>query len=109
MDELMKLHQFPNTGFAIFNLDEKDLAPIKKEIKKIQKDFSKAVPFNSELAGNIEKEYSLIDSKEHLQNILQGPIQNFENSFGTYKDYVRLQFSEVPNLLLEKQIGRAHV
>jgi len=97
----MTMQQFDNIGYAIFDLTKKDLEPIKKEINKIQDNFSKAILFNNNLAGNIEKEYLLTNSKQYIQDLILNPIQSYENYFGIYTDIVKNHFSKTPNLILE--------
>ena len=56
-----KWHHFPNYGYITSKLSDDILSPVWEEVKKIQKDFSKAIPENYNLVGNIEKEYALFD------------------------------------------------
>ena len=66
---------------------ESDLAPIKSEINNIQNNFElyKTQKFNKELAGNIKREYQLIESKKHIEQLLAPLVQSHDKEF----DYIK--------------------
>ena len=64
-------HQFPNMGYIQSILTPNQLAPIYKEVAEIQQDFSRATPFNYQLAGNIKKEFKLVKTADHISNIIK--------------------------------------
>ena len=59
-----------NIGLIRGKLSEDVVAVLKKEIEEIQKDFSKAIPWNSELAGNIKKEFLLKESNSVIEPLV---------------------------------------
>ena len=83
---------FPNTGFIEAKLTEEQLAPVKFEINNIQSNFKNLnnIEHNNSLAGNIERAFKLIDSKNHLQNILLPLVKLFDNNFDYIKDFDHL-------------------
>ena len=61
-------------------LTEDEVRPIKEEVKRIENDFSKATPFNSNLIGNIENEYKLFDCEKYTEQLLTPHIKTFLKS-----------------------------
>lgn len=76
---------FPNFGFLKTKFEDFHLEPVKQEINKIQKNFNNAIRSNENLAGNILNEYSLIDSKDHISNLIMPFIQKYDE----YYDYLK--------------------
>ena len=74
-------YAFNNIGYIIVDINEQDLNPIKNEIKNIQQDYSKAESFNSNLAGNIEKEYVIKNSFNVINNIVSPYIKLYIDHF----------------------------
>lgn len=72
---------FPNFGFVGADLTEEELAPIWDEVNEIQSDFSKAVPMQPQLVGNLNHEYLLIRSKPLLERMTRSLIPAFAQSF----------------------------
>jgi hypothetical protein len=60
----------PNIGVIRGKLSDDALQVLKEEINKIQQDFSKAKPWNKDLAGHIRKEFLLQDSVKILEPML---------------------------------------
>lgn len=59
-------------------LFDHQMKPIKEEVAKIEKDFTKAVSANKDLAGHLQKQFMLPQSlNEHLANILNPYIQDY--------------------------------
>lgn len=69
---------FPNIGYLQDRLKEEDLLPVLSEIKEIKNNFLTADKFNSNLAGNIEKEFSLKKSKKTLEKIVLPLIKKYD-------------------------------
>jgi hypothetical protein len=73
---------FPdNPGFLLVKLSDEQLAPIWAEVNKIQQDWSKAVPHNTMLAGNIRKEYVLSDCRDHVAQVTGPYLQEYLSTF----------------------------
>ena len=98
-DNLINMHKFPNTGFLTYKLTEEDLKPIKDEINEIQSNFSNAIPFNHNLAGNLQKEFLLITSKDYTEQLLSKYIFAHNNYFDFLRDFSYL--SEDKKLILD--------
>jgi hypothetical protein len=64
-----------NIGIIRGKLTDDVLDVLKKEIATLQTDFSKGTPWNSELAGNIKKEYLLTESNSILEPLVVGMAQ----------------------------------
>jgi hypothetical protein len=76
---------FYNFGYLQHKFTDQELKPVISEIDEISKDFSKAVPANSQLVGNIRKEYNLTKSKEYLKKLLFPFIDLYENNYNYFK------------------------
>ena len=59
-----------NIGIIRGKLSDDAIAVLKKEINELQTDFSKGIPWNSELAGNIKKEYLLTKSNSIIEPVV---------------------------------------
>jgi len=46
--------QFQNIGFLKATFSDEQLAPIRKEIEKLSKNFNNGIKHNHELAGNLQ-------------------------------------------------------
>jgi hypothetical protein len=68
---------FPNIGYLTRHLTSDELSPIWGEVIQIKEDFSSAEKFNQELAGNIKKEFLLINNLTYLENLLLADAQDF--------------------------------
>jgi hypothetical protein len=73
--------QFNNIGIVTTKLNDKDLQPIKDEIKEIQNNFSNYAKYNNKLAGNIEHEYSLNKTHTYIENLVRPYINKHEEQF----------------------------
>jgi hypothetical protein len=83
---MIESKQFKNIGYSIYTLTDEQVAPIKAEIQKIQSNFENAIPANSDLAGQIKKEYYLTESKNHM-SFLQPMVTEFERQFSHMKSF----------------------
>jgi hypothetical protein len=80
-------HQFPNIGFISSQFSDEQLQPIRDEINKLKSNFNDAVPYNYGLAGHIEQEYQLSDSKQYIENLMLPFIGSFDDTFDYYKEF----------------------
>jgi hypothetical protein len=78
-----KIQTVTRLGWLHSILSEEDVAPIKKEIDKIQSNFTKAIPANISLAGNIKKEYRLLQCRDHVTKLFN-PYLNEYNKATNY-------------------------
>ena len=80
-------HILNNIGYISHKFTNEELQPIRDEVSEIQNDFDKfeKSKFNYNLAGNIEKEYLLEKSREHISQLVSPFISVFENQF----DYIK--------------------
>jgi len=77
-----RTEQLPNNGFISVCFSDEELEPIRKEIEKIQKSgFTDAIDHRSFLAGNIKKEFELVDSVEHIEKIMKPICLEHDKSF----------------------------
>lgn len=74
-------------GFLLVDLTEKELKPLKDEIKSIQENFETAIP-HRELAGNLEKEYKLSVSKESISNLIKPYIIELQDKVRVLNDII---------------------
>lgn len=99
---MSQLLQFKNQGILNGEFSNQELEPIKNEITKIQENFANAISHNNKLAGNLEKEYQLIENCEYIANLLSPHIQLIENGFNYYKGVSETYFKNKNfNLKLE--------
>ena len=86
LEENGKIAFSGNINYFQKKLSDDDLAPIWREVEKIQSNYSKALPFNSHLVGNIEKEYFLVDCLKHVENCVLPLLNEIKENFvGYYK------------------------
>lgn len=74
-------YSLPNSGFLLGNVPKNILDAINLEVDEIKQDFSKAVPQNKNLAGNIEKEFDLIKSIPLLQQYAIETLLEYDKTF----------------------------
>jgi hypothetical protein len=75
---------FPNIGFLQINLEAEELRPLNDEIKKIQLNSRLQIPANKALVGNIEKEFKLTESLDHINSIIARCIPVYQNNFDDF-------------------------
>ena len=95
---MIKYREFPNLGYLEVKLTEEELLPIKEEIAEIQQDFSKAREHNHQLAGNLEKEYTLFKSKIHINKIIFKYLKDFDNATN-YTQRINVLTSDCPMII----------
>jgi hypothetical protein len=57
--EDIKIESFPNIGYAMSKLPEDLFNELKQTVSLVAENFDTATPYNSDLVGNIEKEYEI--------------------------------------------------
>jgi len=72
-------------GFLEVDLTEEELKTIKDEIKSIKESFNTSTP-HRDLAGNLEKEYTLILSKDAISKLLKPYIIELQERVGVVHD-----------------------
>ena len=89
-----------NYGFLDAKLSDAELVPIKAEIDSIQKNFDlyENQKYNMSLAGNIKKEYALIESKKYMQDLLMPLVVAYDRDFG-YNTNFTILTDNVPIVL----------
>ena len=89
-----------NYGFIRAKFSESDLAPIKNEINNIQNNFElyEAQKYNKYLAGNIKREYQLIESKKHIEKLLMPLVGAYDRDFN-YMKQLNIMTADVPIVL----------
>jgi len=90
-------------GILMTKLSDSELAPIWAEVRKIQADYTQAVKMEHYLAGNIEKEYQLFESKQHCQDMLQKYIAEYIHTFN-YAGRLQQLTRDVPLVLGERDL-----
>jgi len=88
-------------GILLTKLSDSELAPIWEEVRKIQADYSKGVKMENYLAGNIQKEFQLFESKQHCQDMLQQYIGEYIQTFN-YARRLQQLTRDVPIVLGDK-------
>jgi hypothetical protein len=92
---MIQYREFPNLGYLEVKLTQEELAPIKEEIAEIQNDFSKAREHNSQLVGNLEKEYTLFKSKIHINSVIFKYLRKFDD-FTDYTQKINILTDDCP-------------
>jgi hypothetical protein len=89
-----------NYGFISTKLSDVELAPIKAEIDNIQKNFDSYENqiYNMNLAGNIKREYQLIESKKYMEQLLMPLVGAYDKNFNYIKKF-RILTHNVPIVL----------
>jgi hypothetical protein len=68
----------PNIGYLMAELTDEEFLPILKEVKNIRNNMQKANPLNYGLVGHIRHEYQLLDSHEHISQLVLPLINKFD-------------------------------
>jgi hypothetical protein len=81
-----------NYGFLDAKLSDAELAPIKAEIDSIQKNFDlyENQKYNVNLAGNIKREYQLIESKKYMEELLMPLVCAYDRDYGYMQNFTAL-------------------
>ena len=76
--------QFQNIGFLKAQFTNEQLAPLRKEIDKLALNFQRGVKYNDQLAGNLQHEFLLKESKKHTYNLVAPLFLQFDQQFNNY-------------------------
>ena len=76
--------QFQNIGFLKAQFTNEQLAPLRKEIDRLAQNFQHGVKYNDQLAGNLQHEFLLKDSKKHTYNLVAPLFLEFDKQFNNY-------------------------
>jgi Putative 2OG-Fe(II) oxygenase len=83
----MKFHLFNKQGFLELDFSEKQLAPVKEEIKHIMdSNFKDAIPAMDNLVGHIKKEFLLVNSSKYLEDLLYPHVYRYAHEMGLFAD-----------------------
>ena len=66
---MMDFIDLRNIGVVTEKVDNTLLEEIKDEVKELEKDFSKGIPHNKSLAGNIYHEYTLTKCRDQVEQL----------------------------------------
>lgn len=92
-------HFFPNMGFIQTKFSDQELLPVFKEIKKIEiSKFQNTCKYNTGLAGNLEFEFELFESKSHMESLIAPFCNEYNKQFG-YTDRLGFLSENVPLVL----------
>lgn len=75
---------FQNLGYTKNILSDQDLIPIKAEIDKIQNNWETSIPNNTLLAGNINREYGMVDCYAYAESLLLPYMYEYSKAFSYY-------------------------
>lgn len=83
----MEKINFDNYGFTQHRFSVDELEPLRHEVYKILSNFSayKSQKFNSELVGQLKKEYLLAESKQYMSNLLMPHVEYYCKEFDFLK------------------------
>ena len=81
--------QFKNLGALTAILSEDQMQPIKSEINDIQKNFDlyDSRKYNSQLVGNIKREYELLECKTHLEELLTPLVTEYDKQYEYFRQF----------------------
>ena len=94
----MHTNHFQNIGYITHKFTDDELKPITDEIYKIQSDFSKATPWNYELAGAIKHEYKLEECKSYTESLILPIMIEFDKQFN-YFNSIKMMTEDRPVIL----------
>ena len=73
--------EFKSPGFFLGKVDPRALEMIEREVQSIQQDFSRGLPWNHELAGQIKNEYFLKECFAALEPYFIGVAKHYNRVF----------------------------
>lgn len=82
--------EFFSNGYILTKLSKDQLQPFVDEMNKIKSDFSRAIPHNTSLAGNLEHEYLLPKNMDSYVLNLVAPYVDIMNGAYGYIDRVKV-------------------
>ena len=95
--------QLNSPGILLTKLSDSELKPIWDEVRSIQADYSKGVTMEKYLAGNIRKEFQLVASRQHTEDMLQEYISEYIQTFN-YAGRLQQLTQDVPIVLGDKDL-----
>lgn len=90
-----------NIGLIRGKLSEDVVAILKKEINEIQQDFTKATPWNSELAGNIKREFLLKESNSVIEPLVINMALEHQRKYTYVDPAIHVETGKKYKLVLE--------
>ena len=89
-----------NYGFISTKFSESDLTPIKTEINNIQNNFEsyESQKRNNMLAGNIKREFQLIESQKYIEKLLMPLVYAYDRDFA-YIQKINILTNPAPIIL----------
>lgn len=92
-------HHLPNMGFLQAKFSDQELMPLFEEIKKIEiSNFRNTSKYNKHLAGNLEFEFELFESKSYMESLMAPFCIEYNKRFG-YTDRLGFLSENVPLVL----------
>lgn len=88
-------HNFPNVGYIWCQVPEEDLEPIRQEVDDILFILPEEQEANLDLAGNLQLQFHLKTSFDHLEQLIIPLAQAYTREF----NFTKLQDSLLPNKL----------
>jgi len=95
------LMTFDSIGYLHSKLTEKDLRPIKEEISLIEKNPILSKTMNGSLAGNLQKEFELVENRKYLYELILPYVLDFDSYFN-YSETQNIINPKNYNLVLDK-------
>lgn len=86
----MKELLFNNFGYLKGKFTDQDLFPIWKEVHNLQNNFNIGKPSNHTLAGNIEKEYELLECRNYVQDLVLPFVYQYDKTYDFFSRIVML-------------------
>jgi hypothetical protein len=93
-------HLVGDTGYLLLKVPQEILSEIKISVDEIQNDFTKAIPHNSKLAGQIDKEYKATLTHKATQYIRWAIEKYIDNNPLYYKHTVEALYGDEKPLLM---------
>lgn len=73
--------EFPNLGVSVSKLTHDQLAPIWREVRAIQSNWDRNPQHNDRLMGQLEQEYTLVDSHAHIESLVIAVTQDYLDKY----------------------------
>lgn len=86
---MMQFEHFPNIGYIRHKFPEKELIPIEQELANLDT----LKPANGDLIGNIEREYHLTTSKQHVENLIKPLALAYIEHYGYNEPHAQFRMS----------------
>jgi hypothetical protein len=86
MDFTYKSTRFPSVGFVSSCIPHDIMAQIKEEVNQVSANRLTSTKANGELAGQLESEFVLTNSRTYLEPVLENLIKAYEKEFSYLED-----------------------